>query len=76
MGLFGLWQIPEKVWVMLFFSATWSMWLLRNDVIFKQKIPDYDTLFFLIVTRLYLWIKAIEPDFPTPPQICFDLPKV
>ncbi|XP_034926097.1 uncharacterized protein [Populus alba] len=54
----------KKVWVMLFFSATWSMWLLRNDVIFKQKIPDYDTLFFLIVTRLCLWLKAIEPDFP------------
>jgi len=49
---------------MLFFSVAWSIWLLRNDVIFKQKFPDYDTLFFLIVTRLYLWLKAIEPDFP------------
>ena len=35
-----------------------------NDVIFKQKIPDYDTMFFLIITRLCLWLKAIEPDFP------------
>ncbi|KAJ6921734.1 hypothetical protein NC652_015617 [Populus alba x Populus x berolinensis] len=67
---FGEWdslvygKFQKKVLVMLFFSATWSMWLLRNDVIFKQKIPDYDTLFFLIVTRLCLWIKAIEPDFP------------
>ena len=34
-----------------------------NDVIFKQKIPDYDTMFFLIITRLCLWLKAIEPDF-------------
>lgn len=69
-NLFSQWdslvygKFQKKVWVMLFFSATWSMWLLRNDVIFKQKIPDYDTLFFLIVTRLCLWLKAIEPDFP------------
>ena len=35
-----------------------------NDVIFKQKISDYDTMFFLIITRLCLWLKAIEPDFP------------
>jgi ribonuclease HI len=32
-------------------------------VIFKQKNPNYDTLFFLIITRLCLWLKAIEPDF-------------
>jgi len=49
---------------MLFFSMAWSMWLLRNDVIFKQKIPNYDTLFFFIVTWLCLWLKAIEHDFP------------
>jgi hypothetical protein len=59
-GLFGLWQISEKkAWVMLFFSMAWSMWLLYNDVIFKQKIPNYDTLFFLIVTWLCLWLTAI-----------------
>jgi hypothetical protein len=63
-GLFGLWQISEKTWLMLFFSVAWSLWLLRNDVIFKKKISDYDTLFFLIITWLCLWIKAIDPDFP------------
>jgi ribonuclease HI len=69
-NLFSQWdslvygKFQKKAWVMLFFSVAWSIWLLRNDVIFKQKIPDYDTLFFLIVTRLCLWLKAIEPDFP------------
>jgi len=48
---------------MLFFSVSWSIWLLRNDVIFKQKTPDYDTLFFLIITRLCLWLKAIDSHF-------------
>jgi hypothetical protein len=59
--VYGKFQIKE--WVMLFFSMAWSIWFLRNNVIFKQKIPNYDTLFFLIVTRLCLWLKAIEPDF-------------
>jgi len=69
-NLFSQWdslvygKFQKKTWVMLFFSVAWSMWLLRNDEIFKQKIPNYDTLFFLIVTRLCLWLKAIEPDFP------------
>jgi hypothetical protein len=44
--------------------VAWSLWLLHNDVIFKNKIPDYDTLFFLIITRLCLWIKAIDLDIP------------
>eukprot|EP00258_Populus_trichocarpa_P028500 XP_024444519.1 uncharacterized protein LOC112324681 [Populus trichocarpa] len=69
-NLFSQWdslvygKFQKKAWVMLFFSVAWSIWLLRNDVIFKQKIPNYDTLFFLIVTRLCLWLKATEPDFP------------
>ena len=48
---------------MLFFSVAWSLSLLRNDVIFKQTTPNYDTLFILIITRLCFWIKAIKPDF-------------
>jgi hypothetical protein len=28
-------KFQKKAWVMLFFSVAWSMWLLRNDVIFK-----------------------------------------
>ena len=65
-GLFGLWQILEKkkTWLILFFSVAWSLWLLHNDVIFKQKISDYDTLFFFIITRLCFWIKALNADFP------------
>jgi len=63
-GFFGLWKISEKkTWLMLFFSVAWSLWLHRNDVIFKQTTPNYDTLFILIITRLCFWIKAIEPDF-------------
>jgi hypothetical protein len=53
---------------MLFFLVAWSLWLLRNDLIFQQKTPDYDTIFFLIITRLCLWLKAIHSDFPYSPS--------
>jgi ribonuclease HI len=56
-------KFQKKAWLMLFFLMAWSLWLHRNDLIFKQTTPNYDTLFILIITRLCFWIKAIEPDF-------------
>jgi len=60
-------HFQRKAWLMLFFSVAWSLWLLRNDLIFQQKTPEYDSIFFLIITRLYLWLKAIHSDFPYSP---------
>jgi len=63
-GFFGQWQVPKKNMVdAIFFPVSWSIWLFRNDMIFKQKTLDYNILFFLIITRLYLWLKAIDSDF-------------
>jgi len=61
-------HFQRKAWLMLFFSVAWSLWLLRNDLIFQQKTPDYDSIFFLIITRLCLWLKAIHSDFPYSPS--------
>nr|XP_034889198.1 uncharacterized protein LOC118029425 [Populus alba] len=60
-------NFQRKAWLMVFFSVAWSLWLLRNDLIFQQKSPDYDSIFFLIITRLCLWLKAIHSDFPYSP---------
>jgi hypothetical protein len=49
---------------MLFFAIVWSLWLIRNDLIFKQREPDYDTLFLFILTRLCVWFRALCLDFP------------
>jgi len=70
-GLFSQWtfmvhgKFQKKAWLMLlFFSVAWSFWLLRNDLIFQQKSPNYDSVFFLIITWLCLWLKALHPNFP------------
>jgi hypothetical protein len=41
-------KFQKKAWLMLFFLAAWSLWLFQNDLIFEQKSPSYDTVFFLI----------------------------
>jgi len=60
-------NFQRKTWLMLFFLVAWSLWLLRNDLIFQQKTLDYDTIFFLIITRLCLRLKAIHSDLPYSP---------
>jgi ribonuclease HI len=61
-------KFQKKAWLMLFFSVAWSFWLLQNDLIFQQKTPDYDAIFFLIITHLCLWSKAIHSDFQNSPS--------
>ena len=61
-------KFQKKAWLMLFFSVAWSLWLLWNDLIFQQKSPNYDSVFFLIITRLCLWLKTLRPNFPYSPS--------
>lgn len=49
-------------WMILFFAITWSLWLVRNELIFRNKDPDYD-VFFYILTRLCTWINVLMPEF-------------
>jgi hypothetical protein len=61
--LFSQWEslvygkFYKKAWLMLFFSMTWSLWLQRNEVIFKQTTPNYE--FFLIINCLCFWIIVL-----------------
>jgi hypothetical protein len=48
---------------MIFFGISWFLWLLRNEKMFNNRIPNYDIFFLLILTRLGIWLKAIFLDF-------------
>jgi hypothetical protein len=37
---------------------------MRNELAFNKRLPDYDTAFLLILTRMCAWIKAIFSYFP------------
>ncbi|KAK8657380.1 hypothetical protein V6N13_035621 [Hibiscus sabdariffa] len=43
----------------------WSIWLIRNDIVFKSSALDQNHLLDLCILRLSLWCKAKWPDtFP------------
>ncbi|OMO81727.1 hypothetical protein COLO4_23441 [Corchorus olitorius] len=58
----------------LFFVAVWSIWLLRNDVVFNGKDVDDMQLFDLIRIRLAWWILAKWPEQPLSFQDLFRFP--
>ncbi|KAK8494415.1 hypothetical protein V6N11_065362 [Hibiscus sabdariffa] len=62
---------------MAFFAITWSIWLNRNDVIFRGNGLDENQLFEIVLLRLRWWSRAkwsqwsmsIE-DFMPNPECC------
>ncbi|KAF1865944.1 hypothetical protein Lal_00041725, partial [Lupinus albus] len=47
-----------KLWRMLWFMVIWSVWIMRNDVIFSEKAPSYVHLLDLIKTRSWIWLSS------------------
>ena len=47
----ALWQaIPAGLW--------WSVWRMRNNIIFNNKGASWEELFELIKLRVIFWVKA------------------
>ncbi|GMI80645.1 hypothetical protein like AT2G34320 [Hibiscus trionum] len=44
------------------FSLVWSVWLFRNEIVFKKKVMDWLQLELLIKLRLASWFKVKYPD--------------
>ncbi|KAF1894618.1 hypothetical protein Lal_00033676, partial [Lupinus albus] len=40
-----------KLWRMLWFTIVWSVWIMRNEIIFLEKTPSYVHILNLIKTR-------------------------
>ena len=65
-----------KIWSSLFYVISWSIWWLRNKVIFQKMEPNWETEKRLIIWRLGAWTKAWCPEFPfSTGQMCEDLLK-
>ncbi|XVF26807.1 hypothetical protein REPUB_Repub14bG0050700 [Reevesia pubescens] len=54
-------SLCNKVWKMAFYAITWSLWLFRNDMIFKGIFLDVIWLSSIILLRLAIWSKACWP---------------
>ena len=56
--------IMKKVWCATFFAVAWSIWLMRNEVIFQQKAVNVEILCNLVKWRVSFWTRAWKADLP------------
>ncbi|XWS30084.1 hypothetical protein CRYUN_Cryun24cG0088000 [Craigia yunnanensis] len=52
----------KEVWKMVFFAIIWSIWLMRNDMIFNGKVSNVRQIIDTISLRIALWFNAKWPD--------------
>jgi len=50
--------IMKKFWQSTFFAIAWSLWKMRNEVVFQQKVVDVVALYNLTKWRIIFWSKA------------------
>jgi len=54
----------KKVWSSSFFAIAWSIWLMRNEIIFQQKQFSSTNLCQSIRWRIAFWTKAWNSNIP------------
>jgi hypothetical protein len=59
--VFGKFQ--RKAWSMLSCCVSWSIWLMRNKVIFNDGAATFEDSFSLILYRLSNWLKSVDKFF-------------
>lgn len=50
-------------WRLISSSTTWDIWLLRNNIIFKEKTINLFDCFSIIVYRAAIWLHALNSNF-------------
>ncbi|GMJ10130.1 hypothetical protein like AT4G29090 [Hibiscus trionum] len=53
----------KSVWFLIPSAVLWSLWLHRNEVVFRKIKPDVNSLFFVVKTRIATWYCARFPSF-------------
>lgn len=51
-------RASNEVWRMFWFATIWSIWLHRNDLIFKQGTLDFDNVTELIKIKVWSWSNS------------------
>ncbi|PKI58601.1 hypothetical protein CRG98_020990 [Punica granatum] len=57
-------KFQRKKWTARSYAIIWSIWLARNNSIFKSKVVVFDNLVDINFLRLATWMRAILDDFP------------
>ena len=46
------------MWVMFFYVIVWTLWNIRNKVIFEEHKPDWELEAWQVKMRWGFWLKA------------------
>ena len=57
-------KMRKKLCILSFFATTWSLWTMRNMIVFQNQVFDHLTLCHTIKWRIALWAKAWKDSFP------------
>ncbi|KAI8551202.1 hypothetical protein RHMOL_Rhmol06G0167400 [Rhododendron molle] len=51
-------NLEEIFWNTTLYTVLWSIWKARNDLVFKNSIPNTDDVVNLIKLRVTIWVKG------------------
>ena len=54
----------RKIWCATFWAVSWSIWLMRNEIIFQQKSFNAEVLSNLVKWRVSFWTRAWKNEVP------------
>lgn len=51
-------SVEKRSWEICFYAIIWSIWIERNDILFRNKAFDERVLVETIKTKIAIWLKA------------------
>jgi len=54
----------KKIWISIVFAVAWSLWMVRNEIIFHQKDLNFDEVCHSIKWKVAGWAKAWKERLP------------
>ncbi|KAL4280566.1 hypothetical protein GQ457_03G000290 [Hibiscus cannabinus] len=52
----------DSIWHLIPFVIIWSIWLMRNEIVFEKKKVDVSQILYVAKSRLAFWFKAKHPE--------------
>ncbi|KAK5837223.1 hypothetical protein PVK06_013033 [Gossypium arboreum] len=55
-------SVLKSLWMISVSASCWSVWLARNEIVFKRTSTSMDTLLFHSKMRSLMWVRAVHED--------------
>ena len=58
------WGFERKLWLSLMYVVLWTIWRIRNKIIFEHQEPNWELESLMVKTRLGYWATGWSHDLP------------